>query len=145
MYDSHYERTLPPFIEQFGSRHCTILSPEDGKDNPSRMWNQLLETLNLSPTSFPADNAGPKNPTGEKAFRHLYRRLIPPIRRHLPGLSQWMLQSSMVGKVKRSLIQLLGTADEETIPEEVHNRLRHEFAPTYQDLNQLGFDHYPSP
>jgi hypothetical protein len=143
--DSHYERTLPPFAEQFGSDQFTVISLEEGKNEPAKTWLQLQNELDLSDAPYPAANSGPENPTGGAAFRRVYRHLIPPIRNHLPTLYRWMLQSTVVRKIKLGLIQLLGTADDETIPNEVHDWLRHEFVPTYRYLDELGFDHYPSP
>jgi hypothetical protein len=56
-----------------------------------------------------------------------------------------MLQSKLVRRTKLGLIRLLGTADKEEIPAQLRTQLREEFAPTYQYLSELGFDHYPSP
>lgn len=143
--DSHYERTLPLFANRFGPDQFTIVSLEEGKDDPSRTWNRLMDVLNLDSVSCPADDAGPENPTGGAAFRRIYRHLIPPIRSHLPALYRWMLQSKLVRRTKLGLIRLLGTADKEEIPAQLRTQLREEFAPTYQYLSELGFDHYPSP
>jgi hypothetical protein len=143
--DSHYERTLPPFAEQFGSDQFTVVSLEEGKNNPSRTWRQLHNILDLADAPFPSADEGPENPTGGAAFRRVYRHLIPPIRHYLPTLYRWMLQSTVVRQTKLGLIRLLGTADKEPISDELRTRLQEEFSPTYQYLVELGFDHYRTP
>jgi hypothetical protein len=145
LQDSHYERTLPAFVDRFGHDRVKIVSLESAKDTPREMWQELLNYLNVPAAPYPSLNDRPENPTGSFLFRLVYRTTIVPTKRYAPGLYQRMLRSPAVRTAKRILLSILGTADEETIPNEVHDRLRQEFAPTYRYLDELGFDHYPSP
>lgn len=143
--DSRYETTLPAFAKQFGPDQFTIVSLEEGRDNPERCWNDLLAFLNLPDAPCPDPDATPENPTGSVAFRRVYRLFVRPIKTHAPGLFEWMLQSTLVRQLKQGLIRLLGTADSPTLPDDLKPRLRHELAPTYAYLERKGFDTYSAP
>ncbi len=143
--DSHYERSLPAFADRFGSHQFKIVSLEAGRDAPERTWNDLLTFLDLSPVSCPDPDSEPENPTGSAAFRRVYRLTARPIQAYAPSVYQWMLQSSFVRNVKLGLIRLLGTADPDTLTDEQKARLRDEFAPTYEYLQNEGFDVYAQP
>lgn len=143
--DSHYEETLPPFAEQFGPDQFKIVSLEEGRNNPERLWTDLLSFLDLQQVPCPNPDATPENPTGSAAFRRVYRATVQPVKDHAPALYQWMLQSPLVRRTKLELLRLLGQADPEPISSEVKARLRTEFAPTYRYLRGLGFDVYDAP
>lgn len=145
--DSHYEQTLPAFAEQFGPDQFTVVSLEEGKDTPEVLWETLLSFLDLPFAPCPDPDARPENPTGSAGYRRFYRYTVRPIKKALPGLYQWMLQSRLIRWTKLSLLHLLGTADTEVIPKELEIQLRSEFAPTYAYLQELGFERYavPSP
>jgi hypothetical protein len=53
-----------------------------------------------------------------------------------------MLGSSVVRRAKLGLLSLLGTAEKDPVAPAVRARLAREFAPTYDYLRALGFDHY---
>lgn len=140
--DSHYEETLPVFSDRFGVDQFKIVSLEEGRQNPEALWTDLHDFLNLAPAPLPSMNDRPENPTGSAGFRRIYRTLIPPIRKHLPGVYRWMLQSRVIRQVKLGLLRWLGTAEKDPLAPELRNRLRDEFAPTYAYLRQLGFAAY---
>ncbi|MFP4228540.1 MAG: sulfotransferase family protein [Salinivenus sp.] len=142
--DSHYERTLPAFEDQFGPDQFTVLSLEAGKKNPEGMWRELLHFLDLPTVACPDPETEPENPTGSAAFRSLYRRTARPIKRHAPRLYNWMLQSALIRQVKLALIRLLGTAESASLSASQKARLQEEFAPTYAYLRRLGFEEYDS-
>lgn len=143
--DSHYERTLPAFADCFGPEQFKLVSLEAGKKNPERMWEELLLYLDLPTIACPDPETEPENPTGSASFRRLYRMTARPIKRHAPRVYNWMLQSTLIRKVKLALIRLLGTAESASLsaPQEV--RLREEFASTYAYLQNEGFDVYDLP
>ena len=140
--DSHYEHTLPSFAERFGASQFRVVSLEQGLSNPESEWERLLDHLSLSSLPYPDRKNAPRNPTGSASFRSIYRLTVRPIRHYTPGIYQWMLRSKLVKKLKLGLLNLLGTADADPIPPEVHDHLRAEFAPTYDYLQSLGFDVY---
>jgi hypothetical protein len=143
--DSHYEETLPPFEEQFGSDQFNVVSLEAGRNDPEHLWDDLLSYLELPPAPCPNPDATPENPTGSAAFRRVYRATVQPVKDYAPALYQWMLQSTLVRRTKLELLRLLGQADPDPIPEEVEEKLRREFAPTYRYLQRLGFKVYDAP
>ena len=142
--DSHYEETLPAYAERFGAEQFRIVSLEAGKQNPSAFWNDLLTFLALPSVSLPSNATRPKNPTGSAAFRTVYRSFVRPLRRHLPGLYRRLLGSTVAGRAKQVLLRVLGTAGAKTevLSSEMEARLRDEFAPTYNYLQELGFEVY---
>jgi len=142
LHDSHYEKTLPPFAEQFGSDRFHVVSLEEARREPARFWEELLHFLELPHVPRPRTNSKPENPTGSSAFRRVYRTVVQPIKHHLPNVYEWMLQSSAVRQAKLRLLRLLGTADPEPLPPDLRERLREEFAPTYDYLQDLGFEAY---
>jgi hypothetical protein len=141
--DSHYEQTLPPFMERFGPGQFRVVSLEEGRADPEALWSELLSFLDLPAAPCPDPEAEPENPTGSAAFRSVYRATVQPIKQHAPGLYQWMLQTPLVRRVKLALLTLLGTAASESVPPALRARLRDEFAPTYDYLQRLGFDYSP--
>jgi len=143
--DSHYDRTLPPFRERFGPDQFRVVSLEDARADPQALWTELLSFLDLPPVPCPDPDATPENPTGSAAFRRVYRATVQPVKKHAPGLYQWMLQSRLVRQVKLALLRLLGKADPEAVSPALRARLREEFASTYDYLDQLGFDYGPPP
>ena len=143
--DSHYEQTLPAFTERFGNDQFRIVSLEEGKDAPERLWDDLCSFLDLPPAPFPDGNTTPENPTGSPAFRQVYRALVQPIKTHWPGAYQWMLQNPVARQAKLALLRLLGTAEPDALSPEMERHLREEFAPTYDYLHSLGFDVYDPP
>lgn len=143
--DSHYEETLPAFTRVFGPEQFKIVSLEAGRDNPSTFWADLLDFLELADMPLPSLVDRPENPTGGALFRGLYRSTVRPIKNHFPGLYRWMLRRPTVRRVKRGLLQVLGTADSTSLPTNVRRQLREEFAPTYAYLQDLGFDVYQVP
>ncbi len=143
--DSHYEETLPPFAEQFGPNQFTVVSLEEGRNDPERLWADLLSVLDLQTVPCPNPDATPENPTGSAAFRRVYRATVQPVKDHVPALYQWMLQSTLVRRTKLGLLRLLGQADPEPISPALEARLRDEFAPTYRYLRRLGFEGYDAP
>ncbi len=143
--DSHYERTLPAFAERFGPDQFKVVSLEEGKDAPEELWTALLSFLDLPDAPCPASDGGPKNPTGSATYRRFYRYTVRPIKKTLPELYQWMLQSQIVRWIKLRILRVLDTADKDKIPEELKSELRSEFAPTYEYLRELGFEAYATP
>lgn len=143
--DSHYEETLPVYTERFGSNQFKIVSLEEGRNDPEALWTELHAFLDLPPAPFPSMDDRPENPTGSAGFRRIYRAFVRPIRKHLPGVYRWMLQSNAIRHTKLSLLRLLGTAEKEPLSPDVHDRLRDEFAPTYAYLRELDFDVYDEP
>lgn len=141
---SHYEHTLPDFADHFDPDHFKIVSLEEGKENPQVLWQDLLDYLELPSHPYPTDDT-PKNPTGGAVFRRIYRLTARPLKKYAPGLFQWMLQSALVHNLKLGLIRLLGTADSESLSDDLKARLQKEFAPTYAYLQQQGFDIYDAP
>jgi len=142
--DSHYENRLPAFADRFGPEQFKIVSLEAGRDAPEQTWTTLLRFLNLRSAPCPDPDSKPENPTGSAAFRRLYRLTARPLFAYAPSLYQWMLQSTLVRKIKLGLIRLLGTADPASLTDEQEARLREEFAPTYAYLQKHGFDVYAS-
>lgn len=140
--NSHYEETLPAFEEQFGPNQFKIVSLEEGKTDPETFWTDLLSFLDLPTVPCPDPQAEPENPTGSPSFRWIYRTTIKPIKQHAPALYQWMLQSTVVRQVKLGLLRILGHAEEEPMSPHVQNKLRKEFAPTYEYLADLGLESY---
>jgi hypothetical protein len=140
--DSHYEDTLPVFTNQFGNDRVKIISLEESRQNPKSLWNDLLDFLNLSHLPLPSMDDRPENPTGSSGFRRIYRMLIPPIRKRLPGAYRWMLKSTVIRQAKLGLLRLLGTAEKNPLSSKFRDRLCNEFAPTYTYLRQLGFSVY---
>jgi hypothetical protein len=140
--DSHYEETLPPFADRFGPDQFKVVSLEAGRDAPERLWRELLSFLDLPAAPCPAPAAEPENPTGSPAFRRVYRATVQPVKEHLPAAYEWMLGSSVVRRAKLGLLSLLGTAEKDPVAPAVRARLAREFAPTYDYLRALGFDHY---
>jgi len=139
--DSHYEETLPPFADRFGSDQFKVVSLEAGRDDPEALWTELLTFLDLPSAPCPPPAAEPENPTGSPSFRRVYRAAVQPVKSHLPALYEWMLQSTAVRRAKLALLSLLGTAEKDRVPPAVRARLNDEFAPTYAYLRELGFDH----
>jgi len=142
--DSHYERTLPAFADRFGAGQFRVVSLEAGKATPDDFWAELLSFLDLSSGPRPEADR-PENPTGSPAFRRVYRGLVQPLRKRLPRVYEWMLQSPWAHYAKRGLLGLLGTAEASALPSDLEARLRDEFAPTYAYLRDLGFDIYDAP
>lgn len=137
--DSHYEETLPAFADRFGPDQFKIFSLEAGQESPEAFWDELLTYLDLPHVSRPTATNRPENPTGSAAFRWVYRSTVRPLRKHLPGVFRWMLRSQMIRWIKLGLLRLLGTADKKTVPPDVYEQLREEFAPTYAFLQRQGF------
>lgn len=142
--DSHYEQTLPIYEEIFGPDQFMIVSLENAREDPQRLWTELQSFLDLSEAPLPNPNPSPENPTGSARFRRLYRATVRPVKNYVPGLYQRMLQNSVVRSAKRALLTILGTAEPESISAEQKRRLRDEFAPTYEYLHSHGFDNYPA-
>lgn len=142
--DSHYEETLPHFADRFGPDQFTVVSLEEGREAPERLWKDLLTFLDIAEVPLPDRTSSPENPTGSAAFRRLYRMTIRPLKKQAPGVYERMLQSTLVRQIKLGLIRLLGTADASPISDEVEGHLRDEFAPTYEYLQELGFTIYPT-
>lgn len=140
--DSHYEETLPVFAERFGPEQFKVVSLEEGRRDPEALWAELREFLELSPAPVPSMEDRPENPTGSARFRWVYRHTVRPIRRHMPGLYQKMLESPTVRKIKLVLLQLLGTAERVELSARQRKALRDEFIPTYAYLRDLGLDVY---
>lgn len=140
--DSHYEETLPIYADRFGSEQFKVVSLEQGRRDPEALWTELRDFLDLSPAPLPSMENRPENPTGSAWFRWVYRNTVRPIRRHMPGVYQKMLESPTVRTLKLALLRLLGTAEREELPVRQQKRLREEFAPTYAYLRDLGFDAY---
>jgi hypothetical protein len=142
--DSHYERTLPAFAERFGPEQFKIVSLEAARDEPERVWEDLLAFLDLPSAPCPDPDSKPENPTGSAAFRHVYRLTVRPIKAHAPSVYKWMLQSPLVRRIKLALIRLLGMAESTSLSPKQEARLREEFAPTYAYLREQGFEVYNS-
>lgn len=142
--DSHYEETLPPFAERFGDRF-TLVRLASGKADPEALWTQLQDALDLPAVPLPDDATAPANPTGSPAFRMLYRNIVPPVRKHAPGLYRWMLQSAAIHRTKQMLLRMLGTADKNALSPAMQGRLEEEFAPTYAYLAREGLTAEPQP
>ena len=140
--NSHYETALPAFRRQFGRDQFSVVSLEESKANPEAFWSDLLAFLDLSSVPCPDPDAEPENPTGSASFRWVYRTIMQPIKHHVPSFYKWMLQSTAVRQTKLGLLRLLGQAEKEPIPQNVKERLRQEFAPTYAYLSDLGFESY---
>lgn len=143
--DSHYEETLPAFAERFGDDQFKIVSLEAARDEPERVWEELLTFLDLPSAPCPDPDSKPENPTGSAAFRRVYRLTTRPIKAYAPSVYKWMLQSTLVRRIKLGLIRLLGTAESTSLSAEQEARLRDEFAPTYAYLQEQGFDVYEPP
>lgn len=139
--DSHYERTLPPFADRFGPEQFRIASLERLLHEPDAQWTDLLTFLDLPPTPFPEHETRPENPTGSRSFRRLYRSTVRPLKFYAPGLYKWMTQNRTMGRIKRTLLTLLGTAESESLSSDLRQQLREEFAPTYRYLTSLGLDY----
>lgn len=142
--NSHYEETLPHFADRFGPDQFKIVSLEEGRNDPAALWSDLLSFLELPSIPCPDPDAQPENPTGSATFRWIYRTAVQPIKDHAPALHEWMLQSTLVRQTKLGLIRLLGAAEKEPIPPHVQEKLQREFAPTYEYLQERGFQSYAS-
>lgn len=142
--DSHYEETLPRFADRFGPNQFMVVSLEEGRNAPVRLWKELLSFLDVAEVALPERTSSPENPTGSAAFRRLYRATVRPLKKHAPGVYDRMLQSAVVRQIKLGLIRLLGTADSSPISDQLKAQLRDEFAPTYDYLQDLGFEIYPT-
>lgn len=141
--DSHYERTLPAFAEQFGPDQFRVVSLEQGLDDPAAEWDRLLDYLSLPSVPCPNSDDLPKNSTGSASFRRLYRMTVRPIRSYAPTLYRWMLQSTAVQRMKLGLLRVLGTAQKDAISPALREELRsEEFAPTYEYLRELELEAY---
>lgn len=142
--DSHYEDTLPPFSDRFGPDQFKVISLEEGLQAPERLWEHLLDYLDLPAAPLPPLDERPENPTGSALFRAVYRSTVRPIRDQFPGVYSWMLQSTAVRKVKLLLLDLLGTesSSKDSLHPDLEESLKREFAPTYRYLQELGFDVY---
>lgn len=143
--DSHYERSLPAFTDRFGADQFKIVSLEAARDEPERVWEELLAFLDLPPAPCPDPDSKPENPTGSAAFRRVYKLTTRPIKAYAPSVYKWMLQSPLVRTIKLGLIRVLGTAESTALSPEQEARLREEFAPTYAYLRERGFDVYDPP
>lgn len=143
--DSHYEETLPAYRATFGDDQFRVVSLEEATADLESFWTDVQAFLGVEPVPLPDMSARPKNPTGSRAFRRLYRTTVYPIKHRYPVLYKRMLQSNAVRWVKQLLLHVFGTAEEETLTPEERDRLRHEFAPTYAYLNALGFTVYRKP
>lgn len=140
--DSHYEDTLPVYEEVFGPEQFRVVSLEEATAEPEAFWADLQAFLDLEPVPLPDLSARPKNPTGGRAFRRIYRTVVHPIKHRYPALYESMLQSRAVRWAKQRLLQVLGTANEEGLAADERARLRRAFAPTYAYLAERGFTAY---
>lgn len=140
--DSHYEETLPAYRDVFGAEQFRVISLEEATADPHAFWADLQAFLELERAPLPDLSARPRNPTGGKAFRRLYRTTIHPIKQRYPALYERMLQSSAVRWAKQMLLEAFGTAEKEALTPTEQKRLRREFAPTYAYLSELGFTVY---
>ncbi|MEJ2628852.1 MAG: sulfotransferase [bacterium] len=137
--DSHYERHLPTFEKHFGKNY-KIISLEKAKKNLPDFDNELCNFLNIE-NKFLTRHSGSKNKnaTGSKMFRLIYKITIRPIKQRMPKLYKYLLKSKIMKVTKEFLLQLLGTAKKEPLPNELYQRLKKEFLPTYTYLHEKGF------
>ena len=137
--ESHYETSLSVYREIYGDAQFKIVSLEHAKSNLPGFWQDVQSYLDLTPIPFPESQNKSENATGSPLFRSLYRMTIRPIKVHNPKLYSTLIQSKFMHQSKSMLLYLLGTARKEKIPEGLNQRLKQEFAPTYEYLAQLGF------
>ena len=142
--NSHYETLLPPFTETFGAEQFKLVSLEMANADVPAFWNDLQDFLNVRAVPPPASGHRSSNATGGPAFRLVYRRLIHPLKHRFPALYRALLRSSFVQSAKSALLRLLGTAEKQTLPAAVEEKLRADFQPTYRYLVDQGFDIYAS-
>lgn len=134
--DSHYEDTLPAYAETFGPEQFRVVSLEEATADPEPFWVDLQAFLGLERVPLPDLSARPKNPTGSRAFRRLYRATVHPIKQRYPALYERMLRSEVVQGAKRQLLQALGTAERAPLAPNARMRLHREFASTYAYLSE---------
>jgi hypothetical protein len=139
---SHYEETLPSFAETFGKEQFRVISLEEANRSLENSWKQLQQFLSLSSVPPPGVDNRPRNATGGRWFRLLYRTFVRPLKEKMPVLYRTMLRSSAAGMAKSSLLRWLGTNQKETPSPDVMDALQREFEPTYDYLEELGFDYY---
>ncbi len=137
--ESHYEKSLPVYQEIYGDSQFKIVSLENAKEDLAKFWIEVQSYLGLDPIPFPESQNKSENATGSRLFRSLYRMTIRPIKVHNPKLYGSLIQSQFMHRSKSMLLNLLGTAKKEKISEELNQRLKQEFSPTYEYLAQLGF------
>ena len=139
LVDSHYEKTLPAFLEVFGSENFKIVSLEGGKKDLSFLWNDLQSFLGLNQMDLPDSSLKSENATGSLAFRQFYRTVVLPLKHKMPGLYKSILQYHIFNWIKNLSLAVLGKATKERIPDSLMEELKGEFKPTYQYLDTIGF------
>lgn len=139
---SRYEQTLPRFQRAFSDHQLMVVSLEQASTQTNTIWSVIQDFLDVRRVEVPRIGIRDGNPTGSRAFRTFYRTFVRPVKKCSPGVYRALLRSRMMSVLKKMSLTVLGTARKDRIPKAVHQQLRHEFAPTYRYLSQLGFDRY---
>ncbi|MFQ6607274.1 MAG: sulfotransferase [Fidelibacterota bacterium] len=136
--DSHYENTIPAYIELFDSEQFFVHSLEAVKADPESFWQEITEFLGVESLALPLPRNQSENPTGSKWFRKIYRTTVQPIKNSNYALYEAMLRIRVFRKIKLILLKMTGFAKKKDLSIEVQKRLLTEFLPTYHYLETLN-------
>jgi len=139
VFDSHYEKLIPPWLRIFNQKNIKIISMEKALKNITESWTDIQKFLDIQSIPVPETAHQSKNVTGSKKFRLLYKMSIVPIKNNFPQLYQKLLQSSIMKKSKKYFLTKFGK-QEKKLNVSTLMQLKNEFADTYTYLFSLGFE-----
>jgi len=139
VFDSHYEKLIPPWLRIFNQNNIKIISMEKALKNINETWTAIQKFLDIQSIPVPDTAHQSKNVTGSIKFRLLYKISIVPIKRNFPQLYQKLLQSPIMKKSKKYFLKKFGQQNKK-IDIATLQQLKNEFSDTYTYLFSLGFE-----